>query len=79
MPDPQQPQSTELWNCAEETFHRYPLATTLSVFGVGVGMGALIAAQLMTPDSPTREQSALALGQHMWRSMYDHLPQSLRG
>lgn len=62
----------------EESIRDNPMAATLTAFGVGVGLGAIIGVLLAEPASKSRRQTAEALGRRMLDSVAESLPASVR-
>lgn len=70
---------TDLYAAIEDTIQRYPVGAAVGLFGVGIGVGALIGTQLMATDHRATERSALQIGRQVLQSMSEYLPRSLRG
>lgn len=62
----------------EESLRENPMAATLTAFGVGVGLGAIIGVMLAEPASKSRRQTAEELGRRMLDSVAESLPASVR-
>ena len=62
----------------EESVRENPMLATLAAFGLGVGIGALIGSQLAVSSTPTRRQTAEALGRRFLDSIAESLPEPVR-
>ncbi len=63
---------------AENFIQRSPMIATLAVFGLGLGVGAIIGSLLADSAPPSRRQQAEALGRRVLDSLSDVLPDSVR-
>lgn len=63
---------------AEDSIRENPMAATLTAFGLGVGLGAVVGVLLAEPPSRSRRQTAEVLGRRMLDSIAETLPDSVR-
>lgn len=62
----------------EDSIRENPMAATLTAFGLGVGVGAVVGVLLAEPPSRSRRQTAEMLGRRMLDSIAESLPDSVR-
>jgi len=63
---------------AESAIHEYPLATTLAMFGVGLGLGVMVGSALAEPIGLRRQPTAENLGRKILDSIAEYLPASVQ-
>jgi hypothetical protein len=62
----------------ENSVEQNPLLVTLSMFGLGLGVGVVIGGLLAEPDSLRRRRSAETLSRRILESLTEAMPQSLK-
>jgi len=63
---------------AESAVQEYPLATTLALFGVGLGLGMMVGSSLAEPMGLRRQPTAENLGRKILDSIAEYLPASVQ-
>jgi hypothetical protein len=62
----------------EATIQRHPMSVSLAVFGVGLGIGALVGSLLAESRAARDRQLAEGLGRRMLHSLERIVPERLR-
>jgi len=63
---------------AESAVQEYPLAMTLAVFGVGLGLGVVVGSAFAEPMGMRRQPTAENLGRKILDSIAEYLPASVQ-
>jgi len=63
---------------AESAIHDHPLAMTLAMFGVGLGLGVVVGSALAEPMGIRRQPTAENLGRKILDSIAEYLPASVQ-
>ena len=73
-----EPMTARCAAAAESAIQEYPLAMTLAVFGVGLGLGAMVGSALAEPMGIRRQPTAENLGRKILDSIAEYLPASVQ-
>lgn len=76
----EEPESTvqHYRQAAMESVEEYPMAITLGAFGVGIGLGVLIASSFGRSHSCTMQAKAESIGRRVLDSLSEYIPASMR-
>jgi hypothetical protein len=72
------PMASRCAAAAESAIQDHPLAMTLAMFGVGLGLGVVVGSALAEPMGIRREPTAENLGRKILDSIAEYLPASVQ-
>jgi len=72
------PMASRCAAAAESAIQEHPLAMTLAMFGVGLGLGVVVGSALAEPMGIRRQPTAENLGRKILDSIAEYLPASVQ-
>ncbi len=76
--DAEAPMATRCAAAAESAIKEHPLAMTMALFGVGLGLGVVVGSTLAEPLGVRRQPTAENLGRRILESIAEYLPESVQ-
>jgi len=72
------PMASRCAAAAESAVQEYPLAMTMAMFGVGLGLGVVVGSALAEPMGLRQQPTAEKLGRKILDSIAEYLPASVQ-